>query len=177
MDFGRIVTLYHTLKYLKFYQVVYRFIFFIKSKLPKKKYNFDLSRPVGLINWENFIVKSSSLQNECDFVFLNISHTFSGKIDWNYNEYGKLWTYNLNYFDFLNQRIIDHDTAILLMHDFIRNTDQLIDGLEPYPTSLRGINWIKYLSVKKVIKIMDVKAVNQDTKDRLRELNTIGEVK
>ena len=33
------------------------------------------------------------------------------------------------------------------------------------------------LSVKKVIKIMDVKAVNQDTKDRLRELNTIGEVK
>lgn len=33
------------------------------------------------------------------------------------------------------------------------------------------------ISVQKVIKIMDVKSVEQKTKDRLRELNTIGEVK
>ena len=43
------------------------------------------------------------------FVFLNKSYSpNAGPIDWNYrneelNDYGKLWTYNLNYFDFLNQ--------------------------------------------------------------------------
>jgi NADH-quinone oxidoreductase subunit M len=33
------------------------------------------------------------------------------------------------------------------------------------------------LSVQKVIKIMDVKSVEERTKERLRSLNTIGEVK
>src|SRR5688500_13497266 len=37
------------------------------------------------------------------FSFLNLSKNFPGKVDWNFNEYGKLWTYNLNYFDFLMQ--------------------------------------------------------------------------
>ena len=36
------------------------------------------------------------------FTFLNRSAHLP-VVDWNYGEYGKLWTYNLNYFDFLNQ--------------------------------------------------------------------------
>ena len=31
-----------------------------------------------------------------------------------------------------------------------RRTDELKDGLEPYPTSLRCINWIKYLSKENI---------------------------
>lgn len=67
-------------------------------------------------------------------------------IDWNYPNYGKLWTYNLNYFDCLNQPRLVLDKGLLLIRDFISQTKVLRDGLEPYPTSLRIINWVQFLS-------------------------------
>ena len=56
------------------------------------------------IKWENKLNSSLCYSHKIKcFTFLNIPHDFSDKIDWNYRSYGKLWTYNLNYFDFLNQ--------------------------------------------------------------------------
>ncbi len=37
-----------------------------------------------------------------------------------------------------------------LIYDFIEQVDGLKDGLEPFPTSLRGINWIKFLTLHKI---------------------------
>ena len=37
-----------------------------------------------------------------------------------------------------------------MIEDFISKREDLKDGLEPYPLSLRGINWIKFLSQKKI---------------------------
>ena len=37
-----------------------------------------------------------------------------------------------------------------MIKDFIRNNTDLKDGLEPYPISLRGMNWIKFLSIHKI---------------------------
>ncbi len=79
------------------------------------------------------------------FTFLNLSKEFD-KIDWNYSKFGKLWTYNLNYFDFLNQKGFSKREGKELIYDFIDNIEDIKDGLEPYPISLRGINWIKFLS-------------------------------
>lgn len=79
------------------------------------------------------------------FTFLNQSVTMT-TIDWNYCSHGKLWTYNLNYFDFLNQPGLDARTGLLLIRDFIAQTDSLKDGLQPYPTSLRITNWVQFLS-------------------------------
>lgn len=70
------------------------------------------------------------------FTFLNQSVTFTEHIDWNYPANGKLWTYTLNYFEHGN---------LALIHDFIRQTAALRDGLEPYPTSLRVLNWRAFL--------------------------------
>ena len=73
-------------------------------------------------------------------------------IDWNYADHGKLWTYNLNYFDFLNQQsdglggAIESQTGLTLIRDFIAQTNSLNDGLKPYPTSLRITNWMQFLS-------------------------------
>ena len=67
-------------------------------------------------------------------------------VDWNHPSQGKLWTYNLNYFDFLSQPGLKPDEGLRLIRDFISRTDTLNDGLEPYPTSLRIINWIQFLS-------------------------------
>ena len=54
--------------------------------------------------------------------------TFSEKIDWNYSEFGKLWTYNLNYFDFLMQENISKETVLELIKDFIKSDALLKDG-------------------------------------------------
>ncbi|GAB4001665.1 hypothetical protein GCM10028807_58380 [Spirosoma daeguense] len=80
------------------------------------------------------------------FTFLNRSVCFPGKIDWNYAKQGKLWTYQLNYFDCLNQPNVSPESGLLLIHDFIVQTPQLRDGLEAYPTSLRIMNWVQFLS-------------------------------
>ena len=83
---------------------------------------------------------------EDGFTFLNLSHTFENRIDWNHAGYGKLWTYNLTYFDFLQQEGVSADTGLALIRDFIDQTEGVKDGLEPFPISLRGINWIKFLT-------------------------------
>lgn len=83
--------------------------------------------------------------NQHFFSFLNLQTSFQN-IDWDYAAHGKLWTYNLNYFDFLNQEGITKEEGLLLIHNFISQLPQLQNANEPYPISLRGINWIKFLS-------------------------------
>ena len=52
----------------------------------------------------------------------------------------------MNYFDFLNQNNISKKTGLILIKDFIEKDNLLKDGKEPYPISLRGVNWVKFLS-------------------------------
>lgn len=76
------------------------------------------------------------------FTFLNLSHEFSG---WNFNEYGNLWTYNQNYFDWLNQPDMSAKEGaywIDLFNSTLTTDAQL--SLDPYPIALRSINWIKF---------------------------------
>ena len=84
------------------------------------------------------------------FSFLNLPHEFIGKVDWNYEGKGKLWNYNLNYFDFLFDPKISSDAGKKLIKAHCDSYGSLKGGLEPYPISLRGINWIKYLSINKI---------------------------
>ena len=84
------------------------------------------------------------------FCFLNQEKDFAN-IDWNFDSYGKLWTYNLNYFDFLLQEGITVDAGLELMQDYLKKASYRKDGIEPYPTSVRGINWIKFLSIHNII--------------------------
>ena len=146
MDFNKVKLIFNTVKYLKVKQIYYRIFYTLSNKFINKSYKEDFKGSLESLNWNDTIQKTSSYSGNLEFCFLNIRHTFERSIDWNYNEYGKLWTYNLNYFDFLNQSSIDQSEAFLLMQDYVERSDELKDGLEPYPTSLRCINWIKYLS-------------------------------
>lgn len=147
MDFGKIKLILNTLKHLKPIQVFYRLYYFFRNKILNLKI---VQKPVPLIESINWISKLNSsscyLDKNNSFTFLNITHPFVDKINWNFDEYGKLWTYNLNYFDFLNQKVISKDIGIRLIIDYIENDKILKDGKEPYPTSLRGINWVKFLA-------------------------------
>ena len=151
MDFSKIILFINTIKHLKYTQIYFRLFYFFRNRLfgfKVKKVSIHNFNP---IKWENRLNSHNSyFKKNNSFTFLNITHRFSEKIDWNYNDYGKLWTYNLNYFDFLNQEQMSNDTGVDLIIDYIKNDKTLKDGKDSYPISLRAINWVKFLSNNKV---------------------------
>ena len=147
----KIKLLLNTIKYLKPIQVYYRFYYFFRNKLIRINVNEKFLTPFTLINWESELKSSLSYEHkQKSFSFLNIKKQFLEQIDWNYNKHGKLWTYNLNYFDFLNQKEMISQIGVNLILDYIKNDSILKDGKEPYPISLRGMNWIKFLAENKI---------------------------
>ncbi len=148
----RYLRLFHTVKYLKPIQIYSRLYYFARARWRKRsgfQYPLDLPcSPRELILQTS--IDSYVSRDEERFTFLNLSHTFENSIDWNYAAYGKLWTYNLTYFDFLHQPGMSREEGVGLIYDFIAQADSLKDGLEPFPISLRGINWIKFLTLHKV---------------------------
>jgi uncharacterized heparinase superfamily protein len=89
--------------------------------------------------------KTSYFKNN-EFEFLNKKQKFTGTIDWNFEQYGKLWNYNLNYFNYLNQKDINLNTGLELVSDFLSKYKNNKYGFDSYPISQRVINWIKWLS-------------------------------
>lgn len=76
------------------------------------------------------------------FCFLNQEDNFKG---WNSSRFGNLWTYNLNYMDWLLQPGIDAESAGEWIDRFIDDLPGNHVGIDPYPTALRAINWIKFI--------------------------------
>ena len=151
MDFNKIKLLINTVIYLRVIQIYYRFYYFLRNRLFRYNVKKRIINDFNSIIWKNRIdYDNSYFKKENSFTFLNIFHSFSDKINWNINQFGKLWTYNLNYFDFLNQENISKEIGLQLIQDFIKNDATLKDGKEPYPISLRGINWVKFLSNNQV---------------------------
>jgi hypothetical protein len=89
------------------------------------------------------------------FNILNQEVTFREEVDWNYPANGKLWTYNLNYFDYLSNKGISNDLKIATMRDFYSKRHIIAEGMEPYPISLRNMNWIKFCSSSRVQEFDD----------------------
>ncbi len=153
MNYGKLALYINTIKYLRFIQLYYRLYYFVRNKFVKKRYSKSLKEKVEPLVWKNYVTNKNSYLEKNSFSFLNIPHKFNDSINWNYSEYGKLWTYNLNYFDFLNQKQIIKEDGLELINDFITNDTFLKDGREPYPISLRGINWVKFLSSNEISNV------------------------
>ena len=151
----QIPKLYHTLKYLKQKQFTYRIYYALRNKfrkLSKHKYpvrTAPLSKRLKLIECKTFDI--FNIYNNDAFTFIGITHKFQkNEVDWNYNHYGKLWNYNLTYFDFLQQKNMSQENGLKFIKDFI-NYHQPIRGKKmPFPISLRNINFIKFISKKNI---------------------------
>lgn len=140
---------YNTIRHLKPIQFRYRVFYFIRRKL-KGSQRIDGSHSVynktcQSLNLLPSLSTNSSYFPERSFQFLNLKHTFQKEIDWDFSGYGKLWTYNLNYFEFLLQKDISQEGGIKLIDDFIDSIEKNSTGIEPYPLSLRIMNWIKFI--------------------------------
>ncbi|HHH37104.1 MAG TPA: prenyltransferase, partial [Epsilonproteobacteria bacterium] len=158
MTIEKISRYYHTLKYVQLKQIFFQIFYRLRRQYRKcTGFRYPLTRAseTGPLYIRDKICSEESLFIEDDkyrFTFLNLSHTFEKieAVDWNYPDHGKLWTYNLNYFDFLNQRDLEKAQGIALIRDFIARIAKSRDGMEPFPIALRGINWIKFLNMHAV---------------------------
>lgn len=142
--FNKIVRLFHTVKYLKFKQILGRVIIFLPRFITIHKKHpriYELNKLTSYIN------KSKSTSDYKSFLFLSESHNLN-IVGWDDQSISKLWRYNLHYFDYLVQeKTTDED--IKLQFDCIENwlnNNKFGKGTgwEPYPTSIRIINWIKW---------------------------------
>ena len=133
-----------TVRYLKLSQI----FFTIKKNIPKKinrkssKYNLE-DRPE---NWKEYNINISNLDNNNNENFLNLPKELIFPEDWHTNVMPKLWQYNLHYFDYLNSsssNFSDADKRSLIDSWIENNQFGQGTGWEPYPISLRSVNWIK----------------------------------
>ena len=83
-----------------------------------------------------------------EFVFLGEAGRVRNRQDWRNSTRSKLWLYNLHYFDDLRaqgfaERAQWHKT--LIERWIAENKPGSEPGWEPYPTSLRLVNWLKWI--------------------------------
>lgn len=83
-----------------------------------------------------------------EFRFLGEAGRVENAEDWNSLDRAKLWLYNLHYFDDLNVQKSDnrHQWHVEYIRRWIEeNQPGEGVGWEPYPASLRMVNWIKWV--------------------------------
>ena len=138
--------LFHTVRYLRPGQIGWRLWYRVVRPRPRVK----LAPPsLGASEaWVPPIAKPQSQEGEASFRFLNQVREVRTATDWNDPSRDKLWLYNLHYFDDLNsegaaERLEWH--ASLIERWITENLPGHGNGWEPYPTSLRIVNWVKWL--------------------------------
>ena len=149
---------FHTVRYLKPIQIYYRIYYSIRNRIRKPRLTIPSGKENLNYSFLSFVHGIDPLESYCNgsFTFLNqtvkrFSPPLVGRgqgegIDWNFPDHGKLWTYNLNYFDYLLQPTMTRERGLELILDFICSNETHTIGLDPYPTSLRIVNWIKFIS-------------------------------
>ncbi len=148
MRFLDTVTRYwHTLRYLKPVQFYGRIWFRLyRPKLGACGAALPLNAKQGL--WQVPVARLPCMLGPQQFRFLNHTHALPAQGGWNDASQEKLWLYNLHYFDDLNAadaatRVAWH--RALLERWVLENPPTQGNGWEPYPTSLRIVNWVKWL--------------------------------
>ncbi|MBN3803865.1 heparinase [Paraburkholderia sp. Ac-20336] len=140
------VRLFHTVRHLQPVQVLYRAKY---GLLPRARINERVDAPLWPSSRETAPVPFAAGPDEylgdgC-FRFLNQEGQL---VDgWNAPHQARLWLYNLHYFNYLNQATREQHArslAALIDRWIAANPTGAGAGWEPYPLSLRIVNWIKW---------------------------------
>lgn len=141
----RIALYFHTLRHLRPIQVWGRVAFRIRAPC------LDLrsAPPVrGLVaGWCVPVSREQSQLDERRFRFLNVEHEIVSVKSWNSQVLEKLWLYNLHYFDDLNSQHAETRRSwhLTTLSRWIQENPPGVGvGWEPYPISMRVVNWIKW---------------------------------
>ncbi|EDM69070.1 hypothetical protein PE36_06277 [Moritella sp. PE36] len=139
----KIAIYFHTVKHLKTTQIINR----ILKKILHPKFNAITSSLTEISGqWITYGLYNRKIFDYDQVIFLNHRADIKDKASWNNDNEAKLWLYNLHYFDDLCALDSNKRTASQLK--FIQrwideNPPAVGNGWEPYPTSLRIVNWIK----------------------------------
>jgi uncharacterized heparinase superfamily protein len=141
-----LVRYWHTLRYLRLIQIVGRLQYFFKRPVIDES-SIELSLKAFQCEWVSPAQRSRRMLDYQSFCFLNKTHKIKNAADWNSTQCTKLWLYNLHYFDDLTA--IDAENRTEWHRELINrwideNPPGNGNGWEPYPSSLRIVNWIKW---------------------------------
>ena len=103
-----------------------------------------------------------------EFTFLNLAAKPKG---WNDTSLDMLWRYNLHYFDWLGGDNFHSPTPTqdsnLILQWIDENPKGSIPGWDPYPTSLRIVNWVKYLNGNPALSAPQRLCIENSLRDQL----------
>jgi len=136
-----------TIRYLRPTQVYHQ----VRQRLlPSKPTLSVVERPrLRTFYFVPWIQRKKSYLGKGHFHFLNEERDLGWPIEWNAANCSQLWRYNLHYFDYLHQQGMDRSTGFELIRDWMKGHPAVENGVgwEPYPTSVRLVNWIKFCSL------------------------------
>lgn len=124
-----LLTLFHTVRHLKPVQV-YRRLWRARAGVPLLQ---PAERRPSAATWTPAIHREPTRTGPFRFRFLNQERELRG---WNDAGVPKLWLYNLHYFEAPDCELIQRWIE--------ENPPGIGNGWEPYPLSLRIVNWIKW---------------------------------
>ena len=141
---------WHTLRYLRPIQLYGRAWFRLARPKVDLRPAPPLRRSTG--QWVKPIANPQSVFGtesgiELSATIIGKTHDISHAECWNNSAYEKLWLYNLHYFDDLCGASSAEQSMLqerLILRWVEENPPAVGSGWEPYPTSLRIVNWIKW---------------------------------
>ncbi|MEI8403389.1 MAG: heparinase II/III family protein, partial [Alcaligenaceae bacterium] len=137
---------WHTLRYLKPVQIYGRLWFRLRQPQPDLSPAPSLRVPTG--QWVAGAARAQSLTSADTFFFLNQVGSLA-ELGWDAQAVEKLWRYNQHYFDDLNAEgaVQRSEWHLALIQNWLQhNHAGQGTGWEPYPASLRIVNWLKWTS-------------------------------
>ena len=141
-----VLTYWHTLRHLMPIQIYGR-IWFCSVKPRVDLRQAPPLRELCGYNWVKPARRKESLLGPGRFRFLSETRDLADH-GWDDPALEKLWRYNLHYFDDLNAQ--DAISRVEWQQDLLlswvrENPPAVGTGWEPYPTSLRIVNWVKWV--------------------------------
>lgn len=167
----RIKQYYNTIKYLKVKQIQYQCLHRLRKiarRALRSKYSFAYYRCGIQLKLDAFIPKYESCRGE-DFTFLNLTEKFDGT--WENKKQGALWSFNINYMEYLLQPSMTLHDACLWINRFIEAQEGNVVGMSPYCISLRAVNWIKFVTLNRAnLAPEDIKRIDTSLYSQYRIL-------
>ena len=135
---------WHTLRHLRPVQLIGRLRYRLSNPVPDE--GVAPKRRDGLKDWQTPAARPSSLTGPNSFNFLDSDGDLTAD-GWDNPDRSKLWRYNLHYFDDLNAA--GNPDRENWQRNFMEawiaeNPPGKGTGWEPYPVSLRIVNWVKW---------------------------------
>lgn len=135
---------WRTVRHLRPVQIYGRILFRLARPRPQTAPAPPLRTRTGV--WRAPARRAASMTGPRTFRFLNADGDLDA-LGWNHGGQEKLWLYNQQYFDDLNAQDASSraDWHRAIIADWLaHNPPGTGEGWEPYPTSLRIVNWVKW---------------------------------